>query len=199
MFKGKEADMRKKEPIIVTPVPQEEKILDVNATMQGSLRFDDPVNLRINGRFEGTLETKGKLMIGDRAEIKADITGESISIEGIVTGNIKASKVLRLGASARLYGDIETAALSIEEGAVMNGQLRMEKASPLNGFSASSSSSSRNSSMNLQQVAKYLEIDKDKVSEWAANGKLPGMLENGEWFFEKNRIDQWITQGSTRV
>ena len=185
--------MRKNEPIIVTPVPQEEKMLDVNATMQGSLRFDDPVNLRINGRFEGTLETKGKLMIGDKAEIKADITGESISVEGVVTGNIKASKVLRLGRTARLNGDIETVAFSVEEGAILNGQLRMEKVLSSNGFST------RSSFMNLQQVAKYLEIDKDKVSEWAANGKLPGMLENGEWFFEKNRIDQWITQGSTRL
>ena len=43
-----------------------EKVLDVNASMQGTLRFDDPVNLRINGKFEGTLDTKGMLMVGER-------------------------------------------------------------------------------------------------------------------------------------
>ena len=35
----------------------EEKILDVNATMQGTMIFKDPVNLRINGEFEGKLDT----------------------------------------------------------------------------------------------------------------------------------------------
>jgi len=183
--------MRKKEQV-VNVQPQEEKILDVNATMQGSLRFDDPVNLRINGRFEGTLDTKGKLMIGEKADIMANITGESITIDGIVTGNIKASKVLRLGASARLSGDVEAPALAVEEGAVLNGQLRMEK-------SSNSHSHSKADLMNLQQVARYLEIEKEKVNEWAASGRLPGINENGEWFFDRNRIDQWIAQGSTKI
>ncbi|MBU1783819.1 MAG: polymer-forming cytoskeletal protein, partial [Candidatus Omnitrophica bacterium] len=61
----------------------EEKVLDVNAAMQGTLRFDDPVNLRISGKFEGTLDTKGKLMVGNKAEIKANITGEIIHIDGV--------------------------------------------------------------------------------------------------------------------
>ncbi|MFA6610525.1 MAG: polymer-forming cytoskeletal protein, partial [Candidatus Omnitrophota bacterium] len=59
---------------------EEEKILDVDAAMQGSLIFKDPVNLRINGRFEGLLNTKGNLMIGEAAAVNADITGDSIII-----------------------------------------------------------------------------------------------------------------------
>ena len=42
-----------------------EKILDVDASMQGTLSFKDPVNLRINGKFEGKLQTKGSLTIGE--------------------------------------------------------------------------------------------------------------------------------------
>ena len=60
-----------------------EKILDVDAAMQGSLIFKDPVNLRINGRFEGTLNTKGSLMIGENAVVDADISGDSIVIAGL--------------------------------------------------------------------------------------------------------------------
>ena len=48
-----------------------EKTLDVDASMQGSLIFKDPVNLKINGRFEGTLNTKGNLMIGEHATVNA--------------------------------------------------------------------------------------------------------------------------------
>ncbi len=57
-----------------------DKILDVDASMQGTLSFNDPVNLRINGKFEGKLNTKGILMVGERADIAADIFGEYITI-----------------------------------------------------------------------------------------------------------------------
>jgi len=90
-----------------------EKVLDVNASMQGTLRFDDPVNLRINGKFEGTLDTKGMLMVGERADIRANITGESISIAGQVNGNIKAAKSLKLEPKAKLNGDVETPSLTM--------------------------------------------------------------------------------------
>ena len=51
----------------------EEKVMDVDASMQGSLSFKDPVNLRINGKFEGTLEVRGNLTIGQNAIVLADI------------------------------------------------------------------------------------------------------------------------------
>ncbi|MBU1084583.1 MAG: polymer-forming cytoskeletal protein, partial [Candidatus Omnitrophica bacterium] len=105
-----------------------DKMLDVNASMQGTLRFDDPVNLRISGKFEGTLDTKGILMVGEKADIKANIVGEEILVSGQVFGNIKAGKSLRLESSAVLNGDIETPILSIGEGAFVNGRIKMTEA-----------------------------------------------------------------------
>ena len=78
----------------------EEKILDVNATMQGSLVFNEPVNLRISGKFDGNLDVKGNLMIGEHAEVKADILGENIVIGGRVSGKIKATRILTLSSTA---------------------------------------------------------------------------------------------------
>ena len=37
-----------------------QKVLDVDASLQGNLVFKDAVNLQINGSFEGKLETKGE-------------------------------------------------------------------------------------------------------------------------------------------
>ncbi|MBF0252500.1 MAG: polymer-forming cytoskeletal protein [Candidatus Omnitrophica bacterium] len=183
--------MRKKpineEPIVVPQ--QEDRMLDVNATMQGTLRFDDPVNLRISGKFEGTLDTKGKLIIGNKAVIKANISGEDIQISGTVTGNIKASVRLKLTSSAILDGDLETPRLQIEDGAIMMGQVRMEsKNSSLSGVNL----------MNIGQLADYLEVDTRKVSDWANSGMLPGIAEGGEWMFEKNKVDQWVAQGKMK-
>jgi cytoskeletal protein CcmA (bactofilin family) len=171
---------------------EEDKYLDVNAAMQGSLRFDDPVNLRISGKFEGMLDTKGNLVIGQKAEIKADITGECIEIAGSVMGNIKASKILRMKSSARLDGDVETAKLSIEEGAVLIGRVRMETGGTLGV------QSQETNIMDINQVARYLEVDLGKVSDWVNNGMLPGVSRNGAWIFDKRKIDEWIAQGKTR-
>ena len=93
-----------------------EKILDVDASMQGTLSFNDPVNLRINGKFEGKLNTKGILMVGEHADIAADIVGEHITVAGKVSGNIKARKELKVISPARIVGDIETPVLSVSEG-----------------------------------------------------------------------------------
>lgn len=171
------------------PEQREEKILDVHAGMQGTLRFDDPVNLRINGKFEGTLDTKGKLMVGEKAKIQANITGESVSIAGDVSGNIKATRLLVLQSTAQLTGDVQTPMLSVEEGAVLNGRLEM-------GGRVSDTDNTR---MTTSQLARYLEVDLEKISEWADNGKLPASKETGEWLFDRNKVDQWIAQGKVKA
>ncbi len=180
--------MRKRREEIV---PQnEEKVLDVTASMQGSLRFDDPVNLRINGKFDGTLDTKGKLHIGKDAKIRANVNGEVVTIAGYVEGNICATSILRLEGSAKLFGDIETPRLAVEEGAIVNGQIRME-----NG----TASSPKSNFMTLSQVADYLEVDITKINEWANNGMLPGDKHSGEWIFDRLKLDQWVSQGKIKV
>jgi len=74
----------------------EVQYLNVDATMQGSLTFKDPVNLRINGRFEGTLETRGNLVIGAQASVQANVIGENITIAGKLHGDVTALQRLTL-------------------------------------------------------------------------------------------------------
>jgi excisionase family DNA binding protein len=174
-------------------IPQaEEKVLDVNASMQGTLRFDDPVNLRINGKFEGTLDIKGKLMVGDKADVKANITGETVSVAGVIDGNVNATVLLKLESTARVTGDVETPKLSVSEGAFISGRVHMP------GFSKEGSGT-RGDWLNISQLAKYLEVDLGKINEWASTGLLPGTKEGGEWIFERNKVDQWISEGKVKV
>jgi excisionase family DNA binding protein len=165
-----------------------EKVLDVDASMQGTLIFKDSVNLKINGRFEGVLNTKGSLMIGEQATVSADITGESIVIAGKVEGNVTALKSLKLIAPARLSGDIKTPSLSIAEGAIFDGHSKM----------FSHTKDYLENIMNADDLAKYLEIDSNLVHEWAVSGRLPGTREGNAWKFERSKIDEWIAQGKTK-
>lgn len=172
----------------------EPKILDVTASMQGSLRFDDPVNLRISGKFEGTLDTKGALMVGQKAIIKANITGENVSIAGHVTGNIKAANILVLEATSRLKGDVETPRISIAEGAVLNGRIKMTE----ENVEGQQNSGNDDDWMTSGQLSKYLDVEVNKINDWANGGKLPCTKEGNKWVFERAKIDKWIAEGKVK-
>jgi excisionase family DNA binding protein len=165
-----------------------EKVLDVDTSMQGTLIFKDYINLRINGTFEGVLNTRGNLTIGEKAVVNADITGESIVIAGKVSGNITALKDLKLVPPARVTGDIRSPILSISEGAVFDGTSRM----------LSKADDAAGQAMTPDDLAKYLEVETNLVYEWANSGRLPGTKDGSAWRFERVKIDEWIAQGKIK-
>ena len=156
----------------------EEKILDVDASMQGSLSFKDAVNLRINGKFEGNLDAKGNLTIGATAVINADIVGDNVIIGGGVRGRITAKERLTILPTAIVEGDIFPAKLNIAEGAILEGRCCM-----LHDF------------LNAEELARYLEVDQNSIMEWANSGKVPGLKEGNDWRFERKAIDSWVASG----
>ncbi|EFK96905.1 hypothetical protein LDC_1068 [sediment metagenome] len=164
----------------------EEKILDVDASMQGTITFKDPVNLRINGSFEGKLDTRGNLTIGENAKVKAVIHGDNIIVAGKITGDIHATQSLSVIAPAVIQGNIVTPRLSVTEGAVLEGQLTM--------MGLRGSSDSEDVMMTLKDVAQYLEVESKIVEEWAGKSKIPASFQDGGWVFSKSAIDRWIQE-----
>jgi excisionase family DNA binding protein len=168
----------------------QEKILDVDASMQGTISFKDPVNLRINGSFEGKLDTRGNLTIGENAKVTANIHGDNIVIAGKVSGDVVATQSLSILGTATLKGNLATPRLSIGEGAILQGLVSMQ------GISVSDGS---DVSLTLKDVAQYLEVEARVVEEWASSKKIPARFDNGHWIFSKAEVDQWIQQERARV
>ncbi|MBI4437242.1 MAG: polymer-forming cytoskeletal protein [Candidatus Omnitrophica bacterium] len=164
-----------------------EKILDVDASMQGTLSFRDPVNLKINGKFEGTLDTRGSLTIGENATVHATIKGESILIAGKVTGNINAQKIIRIVPPGEVIGDIRTPLLEVKEGAILQGNCNM------GGESKSGLTPSRREVLTAEELARYLEVETSSVLEWAERGKIPAIREGNLWKFDRTKIDEWVS------
>ena len=165
----------------------EEKILDVDASMQGSLSFRDPVNLKINGKFEGTLDTRGSLIIGENAVVQATIKGEAITISGKVTGNITAQQALRIFPPGEVIGDIMTPVLEVKEGAIFQGRCQMGKGGKY------PSSPSHRELLTAEELARYLEVETSSVLEWAERGRIPAVREGNFWKFDRTKIDEWVT------
>ena len=104
----------------------EGEVINIEAGIEGNVKFSGPVNLRLNGKFEGELETKGTLIIGEKADVKVKtLKGDTITIAGRVKGDIISSKRLELAATARVIGNIETPLLLIHEGAMLKGDCQM--------------------------------------------------------------------------
>jgi cytoskeletal protein CcmA (bactofilin family) len=86
--------------------------------------------LRINGYVAGVIRSnEGSLIVEAAGEVDADISVHDATIYGCVRGDIRARENVELGGSARVIGDIETVALSIEPGAVFEGRCIFGQAS----------------------------------------------------------------------
>ena len=86
--------------------------------------------LRINGYAAGFIcSDEGHLIVEADGEVDADISVHDATINGCVRGDIRAQRKVELGGSARVVGDIETVALSIEPGAVFEGRCIFVQAS----------------------------------------------------------------------
>lgn len=113
-------------PQTVTPVRRQpigfDTVLGTNCEVEGTLRVT--ANVRLDGKFKGTLDITGNVLVGETGNIEADIHAKNVSIAGAVRGNISGKKVqiLRTG---RIWGDISATALSTEEGAFIDGKIIM--------------------------------------------------------------------------
>lgn len=99
-----------------------ETVLGANSVLEGSLHSS--ANVRLDGTFTGTLEIGGNVLVGETAQINADINAKNISIAGAVRGNIYGKKV-QLLRTGRIWGDISATALTTEEGAFIDGKITM--------------------------------------------------------------------------
>jgi cytoskeletal protein CcmA (bactofilin family) len=96
-------------------------IIGPDASFKGELHFDK--GLRLQGKFEGKINSGGKLHIAQEAEMNADAETSEVVVEGKVKGNLSASNRIELKRTARYEGDLHAGKLVVEEGAVFNGHV----------------------------------------------------------------------------
>jgi cytoskeletal protein CcmA (bactofilin family) len=103
-------------------VEEPETIIGKDVSFKGELSFERFV--RINGYFEGTLNAKGKLIVGTSGIVKSDVDLHEAIIEGQVEGNITADRV-ELRVDAQVKGNITAKSFSVDEGTSIIGQVKV--------------------------------------------------------------------------
>ena len=97
--------------------------IDQGSEFTGKLSFKDTV--RIDGRFEGEISSENTLIVGETGHVQANITSAVVIVSGSVDGDIKATDQITLHKTAVICGDIEAKRLVMEDGAKIDGQVRM--------------------------------------------------------------------------
>ncbi len=94
-------------------------VIGADANFKGELTFEKGV--RVDGRIEGKVTTKGNLAVSNAGKLQADVNAGAIVVEGEVQGNLTASNRVELRKTARLKGDIRATKLLVAEGATFIG------------------------------------------------------------------------------
>ena len=108
------------------PNAMERNILAKNTKLIGDLTSEG--DFRIDGLLEGTLTTKGRVIIGVDGTISGKVFCDNADIEGKFSGELKVNKMLTIKASASIYGDVVLGKLSVEPGATFNASCTMKGA-----------------------------------------------------------------------
>lgn len=110
--------------------------IDQGSEFEGKLSFKDTV--RIDGTFSGEISSDNTLIVGESGQIMATIHSVCVVISGLVEGDIHASDQIVLHKTAVVNGDLDSPIVVMEEGAQLNGSVKMGGAA---GGSASKSKS----------------------------------------------------------
>lgn len=97
--------------------------LGPDAEVTGKLVFSVPT--RIEGKLKGELRASDLLVIGAQAVVHATVHAEKLVVLGEVRGHVTGVSRIEICAGGRIFGEIETRALVVREGATFEGRSKM--------------------------------------------------------------------------
>ncbi len=100
--------------------------LGTGTRFTGHLHFEGSV--RIDGNFQGNITSPGTLILGREAVVKGEIEVSSLNANGTIIGTVRASRHVHLHENAVFDGLLVTPALGMDDGAIINGTIEMNRA-----------------------------------------------------------------------
>ena len=91
--------------------------------LEGKLIYDGSIHA--DGQVQGEVRVTGNIDVASGANVRAVLEGSNVTLKGQVEGAVTARDKLTLGKNARLQGDIQVKRLQIDDGATLNGHVRM--------------------------------------------------------------------------
>jgi cytoskeletal protein CcmA (bactofilin family) len=122
------APRRTEEPAAAAPQPQHqpqpkgsESLVAKGLTIEG--KIEGTGDVRIAGRFKGTVNVKGEFRIEPGASIEGEVSADTVLVAGEVNGKIVAVSRVELKESGSLIGDLIAGSLTVAAGSKMRGSV----------------------------------------------------------------------------
>tara|TARA_A100001011_G_scaffold202853_1_gene211251 strand:- start:1832 stop:2230 length:399 start_codon:yes stop_codon:yes gene_type:complete len=99
--------------------------------IEGSTRVKGDIvsegDFRIDGTLDGSIKTKGKVVVGKQGSIRGAVSCSNADVEGKINGNLFVSQALSLKSTSIIDGDVVIGKLIVESGATFNASCSMNK------------------------------------------------------------------------
>ena len=102
--------------------------LGPDAEVTGKLSFETAT--RIEGKLRGEIHASDLLVVGTEAVVHATVQAARLVVLGEIRGQIQGATRVEICAGGRIFGDVETKCLVVQEGATFEGRSRMGEAKP---------------------------------------------------------------------
>lgn len=99
--------------------------LDRGSHIRGELMFD--THFRVHGKFTGEVTTEGELIVGEGGEVEGEVRVGQILVSGTLRGSIQASRRVHITSTGKVFADVDTPALIVEDGALFEGRCAMSR------------------------------------------------------------------------
>lgn len=123
MFGNTKQEKQKAGGVIPATSSSSSNSLVQGTSVEGTITAD--MDIRIDGTLRGSLQCKGKVIIGPTGYIVGDISCENAVIEGRFEGDLVVSDVLHIKETAKVEGEVSTQKLVVQPGSIFNVKCRM--------------------------------------------------------------------------
>jgi cytoskeletal protein CcmA (bactofilin family) len=107
------------------PAAEITALLGRGTEFEGKLHFEGRV--RIDGLFKGEIGSEDTLVIGEGADVHAEIDVATVIVRGgVVHGNIRAKTAIEIHAPGKVVGNLHSPSLFIDRGVEFQGSCRMD-------------------------------------------------------------------------
>lgn len=105
------------------PLSTDRTFFSAGTRIEGTLELDGEVKLE--GQVKGKVTGTGVVIIGEQANLQADVLAPTIIVHGVVRGELHATEKLEMHRTAKVKGLIRAGRIRIDEGAVFEGECKM--------------------------------------------------------------------------
>ncbi|MDR1637453.1 MAG: polymer-forming cytoskeletal protein [Treponema sp.] len=98
-------------------------IIGPNSSVSGNLEIGGFT--RIDGNVRGDVSAQGRVVIGEDARMRSNISGTAVTVGGVVRGNVLASERLTVLSTGLVIGDVITRRIRADEGCLIHGRIQV--------------------------------------------------------------------------